>query len=537
MLGGAILPQCYICNKTFKKITASHLKTHGISYDSYIKQYEPDKYYYKKSAELLEDLYISVRKAWLEQTNKDYVTKVKGKNRKWGLSSADIKAHTKGKRTIGVYFPKGKSNILALDLDIKDVFTLQEVYEVVNRFIPSKSILTSYSGNKGYHIDIFIEDMVEDKLLMSFYELIISETGLSKSKLELRGAGSQGYKLPLGIHQKTNNFCYVCDKHGRQLKDTEVLDKLESIERVSPEVLNHAIEVNDIVVLTAEQEKELRQIVESVKPLQIYKNPLDNLINTLETKGITEEGTRHNRAFVLGLAYRERGYCPKEIKQKLLEWHSNLDQELYNSTQGEIEKDCSYIANDVFKKDSQGNFKYKLPVLDIDREPIINREELLKILDITGHGRSTMPLRKLLFAMIQHSKMYADNQGVFYMTYEQMNEAMGTKNKREKLFRWIEMLAGLGQVEIVQRDTRKKGSKKHEPNKYKVINLNTGVNMLIEPKDKSFKICQKEKRCSSCLDRATCHLLEDKEIKELFSYRQAKKLSKTDKCPINSIAK
>ena len=521
------MPKCSVCNKSFKKITASHLKTHGLTYDSYLKEHEPSQYYYKRSAELLEELYVTVRKAWLQQTNKGYVTKAKGKSRKWGLHSGDIKAHTKGKSTIGVYFPKGKSNILALDLDIKDTFALQEVYEVVNRFIPSNSILTSYSGNKGYHIDIFISDMVEDKLLMSFYELIISETGLSKSKLELRGAGNQGYKLPLGIHQKTNNFCYVCDKHGRQLKDTEVLDKLESIERVSPEVLSHAVEVNDIVVLTAEQEKELRQIVESVKPLQIYKNPLDNLINALETKGITEEGTRHNKAFVLGLAYRERGYCPKEIEQKLLDWHKALDPELYKSTQGEIEKDCSYIANDVFKKDSEGNYKYKLPILDIDREPIINRDELLKIIDIEGHGRSTMSLRKLLFAMIQHSKMYADNQGVFYMTYEQINEAMGVNNSRTKLIKWVDKLETIEKIEILRRnELREEGAKyKKKPNQYRVVGLNTGINKVIESQQRNFKVCQ-DKTCKDCLDKATCYLLKDNEIKDLFSYRQSKKITK-----------
>lgn len=522
--------ECKICGKDYKKITASHLKTHNITYDSYLKEYEKDKYYYKRSAELLDELYITVRKAWQIQDNGDFKCVKAGDNRKWPLSVADLKNHTKGKTTIGVFFPRNKSNVIGFDIDFKNNLdeareALEDVYKAINTYIPKEAIMTSYSGNKGYHVDIFLTDMLEARKIKEFHKLILKDTGYNKNNIEIRGASRQGYKLPLGIHQKTNNFCYLCNEYGIEIKENEsILKALNNINRLSPEVIREVIEINGIVIFTKDDERELQEVIESYKALEIYKNPLEALINSIETKGITEGGTRHKKAFVLGIAYRDKGYCPEEIRSKLIDWHKTLDKDLYSSSWIEIEDDCKGISTDVFNK------RYNLPIRDIERQAIIRKKEMDIVLSVKGKAK-----RRLLYTLINHAKMYADSEGIFYMTYKQINQAMDTNNPRAHLKTQLERLEQDKYIEIVRSNEKKEGSYKKLPNQYKVLNLNTSFSTVSQPVDRKFKVCNIDKRCDDCMNKAICHLYSDIEIKNKLNRRYARTLFHTEPCPVNNI--
>jgi len=522
--------KCEICGKEYKKLTASHLKTHNITYDQYLKQYEFDKYYLKRGAELLDDLYITVRNSWLIQLNSGYKTMKKGRNRKWNLQTSDVKAHLEGKQTIGIFFPQNKSKVIGLDLDEEDEELLERVYEAVNTFVPKEAILTSYSGNKGYHIDIFIDEMLPEKRVRGFYQLILSETDLKETTLELRGAGRQGYKLPLGYHKKTGNHCSLVTYLGAEISQNKrVLDKLENISPVSSELIIEAIEVNEVIIFSEEEEKELEEIVESIEPLEIYKNPVEKTIKSHLNKKI-EEHERHNTAFTLALAYKKKGLCSKEIFEELMKWHDTLDSSKYTSTFKECRDDYKHISKDVYEKN------YNMKMLDIEKNAIINKEDLKLIFSVDGRGRTRKALRKLLFALIVHAKMYANTEGVFYMTYEQMNSSMNTGNDRYKMRKWLDELEDQGRIEIVASNRTQEGTFKKLPNKYKVLGLSTGIDKVISQAENNFKICDKKEKCTDCLYRATCAIYDKQEIKSNFSYRKAKSILKSKPCPYNSIS-
>jgi len=522
--------KCEICGKEYKKLTASHLKTHNITYDEYLKEYEFDKYYLKRGAELLDDLYITVRSSWLLQTKNSYITLKKGRDRKWSLQTSDVRDHLEGKNTLGIFFPKGKSKVIGLDLDEKDEELLERVYNAVGRFIPQEAILTSYSGNKGYHIDIFISEMLPARKIKEFYQLILDETDLNKKILELRGVGDQGYKLPLGNNAETDNHCSLVNSIGTKIKSKKiVLDKLENIVPVASELILEAIEINEVIIFTDEDEQEIEEIMEEISPLESYKNPVENIINNHWQNGIEEKG-RHNAAFILALAYKKKGLCSKEIFEELMKWHKTLDSSKYTSTPEEIRNDYEEIIKYIYERD------YNLPVLDVEKEAIISREDLKLIFSVDGRGRTRKALRKLLFALIVHAKMYANTEGVFYMTYEQMNSSMNTDNNRFKMRKWLDELEDQGSIEIVASNRTQEGTFKKLPNKYKVLGLSTGIDKVISQAENNFKICDKKEKCKNCLYTATCSLYTEKEIKSKFSYRQGKKILASAPCPYNSIA-
>ena len=518
--------ECKICNQEYKKITASHLKKHNITYDDYLQEYEPERYFNKRVAEILDRLYITVRYKWDILDHKgNYKHCKKGKKRKWGLSLSDIKDHLKGKKTIAVYQPKNKADFIGLDIDIKDKQAVKEVYEALRSYgIPDKAIIISFSGNKGYHIDIFLSDMLDYQEIKKFYKLVRIDTGLSKNQVELAG-GNNSYKLPLGVnfkarYSKNEGYCYLCNEYGREMEKGQALVKLESTEPIKPENIKEILEINDITIITEQEKSEFKEIVDSINLLDSYKNPLEALVNSIENKGITEAGTRHNKAFVLALGYREQGYCSREIYNKLIDWHKTLDKRYYKTSFEDCKAEYKRIAKDVFRS------RYQLPIRDISKEAFITKEIMEKVLAVQGKGKGIKALRKLLFVMIIHSLMYSDKEGIFYMTYDQMNEATGTQNNRNKLKNRIDKLAEQRHIEIIRRDKREEGRKKHKPNKYRVKNLPNK-----EP-EKGFKVCNRPDRCKDCMSKAICFIYTNKEIKDKFSYRKAKKITSVEPCPV-----
>ena len=67
--------ECKICNNG-KRPNAMHLRhTHNIEYEDYLKKYETDYYYFKKTAEKIFDLYQSDNSKWISQRDNGNYTK------------------------------------------------------------------------------------------------------------------------------------------------------------------------------------------------------------------------------------------------------------------------------------------------------------------------------------------------------------------------------------------------------------------------------------------------------------------------------
>lgn len=501
---------CEICGKEYKRL-AAHVKKHGITWREYLAKYQPARYEEEEKIDLLMDLYVTVRYKILIQTMGGhyftYDTTAFGVKRTWPLNRADARNHLQGRCALGVFFPEYTSKVLGLDIDMpgsdsKAKFALRVLYHTVTKYLPPKAIVCSFSGNKGYHLDIFFAEAVPKEKLEAFYHKILEETGYGKNEIEARGTGEQGYKLPLGYHQKTGGYCYLCNSDSEPLQDE--LEALRGVQKAESYLLDEAIK--DIRE-TAQVEQEKNLILSEIKPLEVYSDP-SGLIKHLEKVGITEAGTRHNTARKLAHLYKMHGLDQTEIESKLLEWHKTLNPELYESTQTEIEKDCKELA---LNATSYEGFKW------ISRRPVITKDEVMQALEIKGK-----PLRRLYYALLIHAKTYADKEtGAFSMTYKQIGEALAHSSPDRGHYRkQLDKLEQLGLVEVVRageidREALNDGELRRLPNKYRLLN----INLEAKPSD-GFVVCDKVCPCSFCFDVVVKNLLTLTEIKEHFPRRE-----------------
>lgn len=529
---------CKVCNKQFKRLTASHFKTHGLSYDEYLKQYEGEVYEQRQEQQAIIDFfnefYITVRYKFLKYlpskegrpiTVDIYKNKEINENegskklREYPLSEGDLKAHLEGKETIGIFFPNGFTKVIGLDIDVPDTDLLYRLTMLLQSFgLDEKNILVSSSGGKGFHVDIFLENLLPREIADNFHATILDNLNVDKTVIELRGGTSeQGYKLPLGIHFKTGSFCDISDFKGNRVR--KPLEVLKTREKAAISWITTASHSFYVPIMTDEEQHEKEELISSVKLLPQYANTPETKIESIKQllkNGLHEKGNRNNSIFNVSLYLKDQGYCLAETKEEVMNWigkkwsKSIVDKEVLDQAKTTIES--------IYKQDK--------PFIAGAKEITISDVEIREILLLkTNNKLQTKALRRLYYVLAIHSKAYADKKGVFYMTYEQMAQA-GIDANRQRVKTQLEKLAELGKLSIVRTGvTQDKGFKKL-PNQYLLPAFRPNTVRL----GKEFKICQLEEKCSDCLERAFCHLLP---TRERAAHLKGKEFKQLPKCPYN----
>lgn len=493
---------CQICNQ--KKANSKHIATHGMTFDEYLQQYEPETYWKRRTVEQINGLYVTARFRFVE-SNANYTATVKKQDRGYGLTDKDLMNHLDGKKTIAVYTPSEKTKFLSFDVDVLDVAVLERLIEVLSAYIPRESILCSFSGGKGYHADIFFDRLIDKDVAKQFYLLVLSETGYDAKAIECRGAENTALKLPLGFHAKTGNYCYLCNEYGVEIKDdTHGYKTFCEIKPIDGRLIHEAVEVNySADYFTDDEITKLDELKNDVKMLPVYSGDVEykrTSIEKLIETGLHQTGERHQTTYKIAVYLKEEGFSSDEAKQFLKDWTLNkCNKALYNSSLKEIEQDIKDTVNSVYRND----YKLKADAREVD----LNKMEMKEILSV-----SNLPLSRLYFILYTHCKAFGDNQGSFYMTYEQMEQAGAAKGDRRHLKSQIDRLAELGKVEVIQRNKRVEGKKESLPNQYRIKALE-GV-MTVVVSGKTFSPCrQQQRRCADC---TACHLLSKKEIAECY---------------------
>lgn len=529
---------CKVCNKKFKRLTASHLKTHGLTYDEYLKKYEGEVYEKKQQQQAIIDFfnefYISVRYKFLKylpnrkglpitidtRDNKEINSKEGSKLREYPLCDSDLIAHLEGRETIGIFFPNNYTKLIGLDVDVPDTDLLYRLTMLLQSFgLNEKNILVSSSGGKGYHVDIFLANVLLREIVDNFHATILDMLNVDKKVIELRGGTSnQGYKLPLGVHFKTGAFCDICDFKGNRVENP--LEVIKTREKANINVITSTARSVYVPIMTDEEYYEKEELINSIKLLPQYSNELETKIKSIERlleNGVHEKGNRNNSIFNVALYLKDQGYCLAETKKFIFKWISDkwsksiIDKEVWTQANTTIEH--------IYKHDK--------PFITKEKDITISDIEIKEILSVkTRNKLQTRALRRLYYALAIHSKAFADKNGVFYMTYEQMAQ-VGLNPDRKDLKRQLEKLAELGKLIIV----RSGRSRKKLPNKYSLPAFKPNpVVQNTKTQSKTFKICHLEEKCSNCLERAFCHLLP---TRERTKYLKGKEFKQLPKCPYN----
>lgn len=332
----------------------------------------------KMVAKKISDLYITVRKKFLvlNKSKKYYTYKFdpkkincendedeESKNKvtycKYGLVDSRVHAHLLGKETIGVFGMENSSLFLTIDVDIDEIYIVNElIEEILHLGFSYNNILTSASGGKGYHIDIFFDGPVAYIVLDHFFRLLLLKTGLLDyhNKIEIFPRQGRGVKLPLGINfrsKKIDNFCWLMNKSLKPVDNPMlVLDvqkaPKEKIKQITDLWMDEIPTWEEILCSSP---KAARSDVRQSKNLT-NKSEMHRRTSTDYLKyGLLDMGTRHNVTVGIAVLLRCRGLSQAETSEMLHNWMIAQNPETYEKKLIDCHEDIEYIVKDVFERE------------------------------------------------------------------------------------------------------------------------------------------------------------------------------------------
>lgn len=412
----------------------------------------------------LNELYVMDRKKMIKQTSKGYIT-IKGTERNpYPLVDYVMQKHVRQEITIGVYSGKYLTKVIGFDVDMKEhaaaatqqlVETLTDVYG-----LQLENMLVSFSGSKGYHVDVFLDKAIALEKAKQFYHLVLQETGHDFTEIELRPTAGQGYKLPLSVHRKSGNVACIVDSLMLTEQPREaVFNVIKADTEAILELLPEQIKGRNELTLDATTAAEFEDTIDGMK-MFVPNDYRESMGQILKEGTLLYKDSRNSSTFFLSIFLKEQGYTQDETagataeiientykhKRDLIDAATALEYAL---------KECYRIAAVVYDRDYSISGHKPQPVR-------IYKEDILLTLKAKRKEH-----RQLLFSMICHSKRYAATDGTFYMAYSVMTKVGNTK-ERGALARYTENLKEQGLINVIQRNKRKEKSLKSETNVYSV---------------------------------------------------------------------
>lgn len=491
--------------------------------------------------EALNDLYVIRRNRYLKQVNGNTFTMIAGKrvqNKRGGafktrpLVDTMITEHLNGKASYGV-FATDETKFLLFDFDFADDWNACKWHyykvrdAILQTGISDDYIYTVFSGSKGLHLTLYFDTPIKVQTAYSYYENVLGLAELShmKRQIEFRPTATQGVKLPLGWHTKTRKRVVFVENHNVEnpfpishilkvnkltASDFDGLDKPEP--RREPEPMT------DQEVL----ERAKAELFSKTKLLDIYALGTNeeytvDYYNKLLTEGLRVKGTRHKVTYQLALYLKTHyGVSENEATAQLVAWLQEQDPTMYSTPLQEALTDTLEIVKHIYSK----NIDLQIPVTELT----VTISELRTILTATKlNGKHFTPKQKtVLFALLMHGKRYATQEGSFYMTYEQITEITGMKNRSE-MKAIIEEFADVGLVVIHRSDTRQEGSHKHLPNIYEVL-FKAKENTVTDstPHTENDSVSKVTEYTSETLTKLVQQHFTDKELRKLIPKGQIK---------------
>lgn len=493
--------KCPVCGKEMKTIHSTHLKKHNLTKEEFVNKYGlPNEFYLKRHIlDLIIDkiysLYITNTDKWvkLSESTLQYSTIEKKADYFRQFNRGDIKRHLDGRDTIGIFPLKNCSKFLIFDVDAyysqyDAIEIASNIKHVLEGYFPKEEIHITYSGNKGYHVELFFDKLVAIKDLQELFNIVLDEINIEEYaginveiRPELKGIDGRGIKLPLGINHKNqmgNNYCYFI---GEDLEPVEnEIEYILNIKKSDNSIVDEMIRNYSNISLKSDKNGKLNnrdEVKDSIKEIkdnfnEINSESINKVVSDCSIAGIKnyfdngliEIGTRHNISFLIALYLKEQGYDINENQEILLEWSmKQVERGMSNGNNNEIIRDIKNILNGVYSRDKNYHLSRLRKEIYITQDDL-NKLEALNMLG-KGIGVKVISHQKILYSMIIHAKRYSHENGQFYMTYDQIQEVTDIKS-RNSICKCISELGEWGYINIIARNVKEEGSKKNSPNQY-----------------------------------------------------------------------
>lgn len=434
----------------------------------------------------LNDLYITNRRKFiLQQLNGSYKEMkryVKAKREFTTiLTDNALYNHVEGKHTLGVFAGQSVTKFICFDVDTKehsqqDTEQLRDTL-ILDFQIEPKFINISFSGSKGYHVELFFDKPIKNELIETFYYRVLKASKFTKREVELRPRATQGVKLPLGIHRKTGNRCYFVDLYSFEHVEDETylktIQKLDTNKFITVMDLKQEIETTD-KPQKQEQATDVNMLLNSIN-LTLYEaeNRKSILTEILETRVLKFADTRNKYTFLLAIFLKEQGQDVNDsiaiINDIMLNTKRNY-RGMISSNEEHIKNETQKIVKHTHKKN--------YVMHDIKREVALYEDEIKDILRI-----KKLHLQKLYLSMLIHVKRYGNLKDPFYMAYSTMSNMNNAKDRKTLAIN-INELEKINRISIVERNKLDKPRSKATGEFIKKPNVYRIKKALTKPPDK-----------------------------------------------------
>ena len=450
--------------------------------------------YFNKAFEVLNS-YITYRGKHLLQTPKDYITQ-RHKIGNWHLEQ-----HIKGKSTVGIFVNK-VSKFLTFDIDLKiedkEKYKRWVLYKVINALEEEGfgyHLNISFSGSKGYHIDLVFNNPIRVDLLKKLGEHIIKKYGLDKitlengtliAEVELRGCNNAGVKLPLVLNRKTNKFMYYLNDDLEPVTmdnfnsfELKILDT-DTFYNLYSSCLDEILENNTKQIIINKKSETDKNNLEP-KHLEYNKSELDYVI---QNEILKNKGTRNNIIYLVALWCNGHKINKDEALEKLYRIIENTPEELFNDKTSLEWKysECRTVIEKVYINN--------LVLFDI-KEVAINKE----ILEFIMTKCKTLKQMNIFLTHIYHCIKWGNDDGIYFLSLNKIEEYTGATHKTiEKLNKQLIELGILEEVEKGYYIDLGNGMKKGIATTYKLTipnDLLKSCKILLSDKIDFIKLCKK----------------------------------------------
>lgn len=404
-----------------------------------------------KQLEFLKEYYVTRRDKFGVQNKKGETYHAKNRGSYRWLHDNNLISHLEGGETISVLAEEGCVKFFCMDFDTKETAkedALEMVQLLKNEFrLENNEILVSFSGGKGYHVEIFFEEKQDSKAVYQFYLVLLDKTGKTKSEIEFRPVHNLLIKIPLGVNHKTGNRCNIV---SNETMEEIAIDAIYSTKKISTNkmkaiyetISNHEFENEALTGINKKGQKAIKKGTGHTSSGFNGTVTIADAEEILEAGTLLAEGTRHHATLTLTTYLKEQGKSFDEtldiiegIMVKTFEEKPELIDDAHT-----IESLMQITENRVaYNYERDYRLKWRNDEIRLNKKDI-EYTFLVK----------EMVLRRLIFAFILHTKTYGTKEdGTLEFSLKSFAEMYGVDKNGDRLMKKIRKLELLGIVSVV----------------------------------------------------------------------------------------
>lgn len=289
-------------------------------------------------ADRLEVLYVNHydRFVMMRPDGAIYIPKVG--DRTMVLAKSNLVKHAKCEYAVSVFAGKEGSKFVCFDVDQGGKERARQVVNALEQLgVPGEMIHVSFSGGKGYHVEVFFSTAVRTKHLLRLYKQVMHMICAASHEVEFRPLNKMAIKLPLSCHHRTGNRCWFVDRSSfEQIKSTDYLFRIEQMQA------DAFLEVAKRIPAETELPSKVRRSI-SDADTDVTQFDVGRIFAPL-----SEPGTRHQRMVRIAVYLRHHGADVTACTEALISWYEQQSDEFIKSSEQEVMREIRGVVKPLW---------------------------------------------------------------------------------------------------------------------------------------------------------------------------------------------